>query len=235
MLIVPSYKSASFNDLFASPSPSDEGVISPLSPLVNQLFGILIPAFYTAPVGQYLSLLLRFDYSQSSTTVSASSPQISLESIPAPTRGCRRTNGPGLVIPFSSISSSSILAKSSRTYYSLGLSITTFIYLFIAPSLHGALQQYVFPALAQEEYKFLEDQVFAVLAMFITMPVLALVMGVYAKSRGEGKTFWRYEEHWVKEAPKQAQGAIQLAGDAVEKQPVVLAAFPQDKKAPLDV
>lgn len=82
------------------------------------------------------------------------------------------------------------------------------------------------------------DQVYCILALFITLPVLALSVGIMAKIRGEKKQMWTYEEKWIlKPASVEATGAIVLDQAEEEEQrfgeaekPLILVTAPEEER-----
>lgn len=197
---------------------------SPFSDRLSSMFSLLISAFYVAPVGHFAAIAMRFDYHQHKTSFTA--PVVVLEQVPAPTRGCRKHHSAAIVVP-TNVDTEDILPISARTYYNLIMSVASICYFIIAPTLHYAVKTYLLPVLGQSgqiESQHVEEQMFAILAMFITVPIVVVSLLLQAKLRGEKKELWTYVEHWhVK--PGQSK-PVQAAAQVGEKRPFLSSVAP---------
>ena len=159
------------------------------------MFNILVSALYAMPIGLFSAACLRFDYHQASLT---SSDPVVLQQVAAPTTGCLRRLSPGLIVPSRKVIDK-ILPRSQRIYYNICISIAAVSYLLLAPALHYITTIYVDSLPAKLSIsRALEDQLFSILSMFLTVPLLAVGVGILAKMRGEAKALWTYQETWIK-------------------------------------
>ena len=216
----------SLKDLFQPPQLSSEEKAAledaltgkNTASVLNNAAAMLIPAIYAAPVGQYLAALLRFDWHQARTSLATSGVVVLQQTEPYAPRRCRRhaaRTGPGIVIPSSVSAWGNDVDMPFRVYHSLGMCLVLFVYVFLAPALHYGLTAYIFPSLNEAKYKPFEDQIFAAIAMFTVIPLLAIAIGIKAKVRGEKKMLWTYEECWRKTPAQMAAAASAAVETAV--------------------
>ena len=179
-------------------------------------FRLLIPSLYAAPVGHYLACLLRFDYSQAATTLDEGVAPHALEQVAARNNGCTGLTSVGLVVP--TILSAQPLAASRKVYYRMAYLIASGCLLTLSPLLYYSLKWEVLPNASESEFAYMQGQVFGLLSMFLTVPLLAIAVAVRAGIRGEKKMVWTYSETWGKNAtPLKAVPAATTAEQDVER------------------
>jgi len=66
---------------------------------------------------------------------------------------------------------------------------------------------------------YLDDQTSAIVSMFLSIPIMALTIGIKAKVRGEKKQLWTYGEEWAKKVPttKKVVNGSEVNNEVVEE------------------